>query len=123
VTSAPTPAATPTPAPAHASVPAPVATESPDAIAPDAIAPDAATSTNAEASPPPTKRTAFKLAKQLRNFQGCTHEQHREADQSHQEHHRRRDVHSKCSLLQQISDILRGNHQDTLLSDLLGSGK
>ncbi|KAN0090652.1 hypothetical protein V8E51_013788 [Hyaloscypha variabilis] len=35
----------------------------------------------ASASPAPTERTAFKLAKQLRNFQGCTHEQHHEADQ------------------------------------------
>ena len=80
-------------------------------------------SPNATASPAPTERTAFKLAKQLRNFQGCTHEQHREADQSHQEHHRRPDVHSKCSSLQQISDILRGNHRDTPLPDVLSNAK
>lgn len=63
------------------------------------------------------------LAKQLRHFQGCTHEQHREADKSHQEHHRRPDVHSKCSSLQQINNILRGNHQDTPLPDVLSSAK
>jgi hypothetical protein len=55
---APPAAATPTPAPA----PAPVA------VAPEAIALDI------EASPVPTERTAFKLAKHLRNFQGCIHE-------------------------------------------------
>ena len=39
--------------------------------------------------------TALKLAKQLRNFQGCTHEQHHEADQRHQEHHQRPNIHSE----------------------------
>ena len=33
------------------------------------------------------EQTAFKLAKQLQGFQGCTHAQHREADQKHKEHH------------------------------------
>jgi hypothetical protein len=61
--------ATPTPAPALVVI-----------ASPDVIAPDTATSVNAEASPTLTERTAFKLAKQLRNFQGCTHEQYYEAD-------------------------------------------
>jgi hypothetical protein len=104
-----------TPAPA---IPTPTPARTPGATAsPDVAAPDAA------ASPAPTERTTFKLAKQLRNFQGCTHEQHRKADQSHQEHHRRPDVHSKCSSLQHISDILRGNHRDTPLPDVLSSAK
>jgi hypothetical protein len=50
------------------------------APAPVAIASLDVTGLDAEASLAPTKRTAFKLAKQLRNSQGCTHEQHREAD-------------------------------------------
>ena len=65
-----------------------------------AAAPPVTTSTPAATAPlEPIERTAFKLAKQLRNFQGCTHEQHREADQLHQQHHQRPDVHSKCSSL------------------------
>ncbi|KFZ23653.1 hypothetical protein V502_01869 [Pseudogymnoascus sp. VKM F-4520 (FW-2644)] len=36
---------------------------------------------------PQEERTAFKLAKQLRKFQGYTHEQYQQADQNHQEHH------------------------------------
>jgi hypothetical protein len=75
------------------------------------------------ASPAPAERTAFKLAKQLRNFQGCTQEQHREVDQLHQEHHRRPDVHSKCSSLHEITAVLRGNHGGTPLPDVLSSGK
>ncbi|KFZ00540.1 hypothetical protein V500_01019 [Pseudogymnoascus sp. VKM F-4518 (FW-2643)] len=39
----------------------------------------------------PQERAAFKLAKQLRKFQGCTHEQHQQADRNHQEHHQRPD--------------------------------
>lgn len=64
----------------------------------------------ASASPAPTERTAFKLAKHLRNFQGCTHEQHLKADQSHHEHHQRPDVHSECSSLQQITALLSGGY-------------
>jgi hypothetical protein len=42
------------------------------------------------------EQTAIKLAKQLQSFQGCTHEQHQEADRLHQEHYQRLDVHSEC---------------------------
>ena len=84
---------------------------------------DAANSANMPASPAPTERTAFKLAKQLRNFQGCTHDQHCEADQLHQEHHQRPDVHSKCSSLRAVTAVLRGNHSGTPLPDVLRSGK
>ena len=61
-------------------------------------------------SPAPTERTAFKLAKQLRHFQGCTHEEHHEADQLHHKHHQQPDVHSECSSLQQITALLSGSH-------------
>ena len=37
-------------------------------------------SLNVLASLPLSERTAFKLARQLWNFQGCTYEQHDEAD-------------------------------------------
>ncbi|KAN0103560.1 hypothetical protein V8E51_011873 [Hyaloscypha variabilis] len=78
----------------------------------------------ASASPAPTERTAFKLAKQLRNFQGCTHEQHHEADQLHHEHHRRPDVHSECSSLQQITALLSGGYiGGTPLPNVLSSPK
>ena len=46
-----------------------------------AAIPDPRAPRDATASPAPTERTALKLAKQLRNFQGCTHEQHCEAVQ------------------------------------------
>lgn len=76
----------------------------------------------ATASPVPRERTAIRLAKQLRSFQGCTHEQHQEADRSHQEHHQRPDVHSECSSLQQITTILRGGYDGgTPLPDVLKS--
>lgn len=87
----------PTPSPA----PTPAARASPNAPDP-----------NAAASLAPAERTAFKLAKQFRNFQGCTHEQHREADQLHREHYRRPDVHSECSSLGQLTHILRGNNRE-----------
>jgi len=78
----------------------------------------------ASASPAPTERTAFKLAKQLRNFQGCTHEQHHEADQLHHEHHQRPDVHSECSSLQQITALLSGGYiGGTPLPSVLSSPK
>jgi hypothetical protein len=68
--------------------------------------------------------TAVKLAKQLRNFQGCTHEQHQEADQQHQAHHQRPDVHSACSNLQQITQLLRGDYEGgTRLPDVIGNPK
>jgi hypothetical protein len=76
------------------------------------------------ASPTPAERTAIKLAKQLRSFQGCTHEQHQEADQLHQEHHQRPDIHSECSSLPQITAILRGEvNGGTPLPDVLSSAK
>ncbi|KAH8589126.1 hypothetical protein B0O99DRAFT_726142, partial [Bisporella sp. PMI_857] len=74
-------------------------------------------------SPDPTERTSFKLAKQLRKFQGCTHEQHREADRSHHEHHQQPDVHSECSSVQQITAILRGHTSEHLVPDVLSSPK
>ncbi|KAH7108851.1 hypothetical protein B0J11DRAFT_513064 [Dendryphion nanum] len=39
------------------------------------------------ASLEPPERTAIRLAKQLRDFHGCTLEEHDEADRLHQEHH------------------------------------
>ncbi|KAF2176506.1 hypothetical protein K469DRAFT_813152 [Zopfia rhizophila CBS 207.26] len=86
--------------------------------------PTQADTTSALASPAPSKQTAFKLAKQLRGFQGYTHKQHDEADRLHQEHHQRPDVHSKCSSVQQITTILRGEHDGgTPLPDVLSSPK
>jgi hypothetical protein len=108
----------PTRAPA---APTPAATAPPNVTTPDAAT--SATSANPAAYLAPTERTAFKLAKQLRNFQGCTHEQHREADQMHQEHHQRPDVHSRCSSLQEITAIIRGSHRGTPLPDVLSSAK
>ena len=67
----------------------------------------------------PAERTATTLAKQLRNFQGCTHDQHREANRRHHEHHRRPDVHSQCFSLPQITHTLRGNDRETPLPDVL----
>lgn len=72
----------------------------------------------------PAERTAIKLAKQLRKFQGCTHEQHNEADQLHQAHHQRADVHSECPSIQQITSLLRGNDNGgTPLPDVLDNPK
>ena len=71
---------------------------------------------------PPTERTAYKLAKQLRNFQGCTHEQHSAADRLHHEHHQRPDVHSACSSLHEITTLLCGDYAGgPPLPDVLGS--
>ena len=84
---------------------------------------DVTTSASPAVSPAPAEPTAYKLARQLRNFQGCTHEQHHEADQLHQDHHRRPDVHSKCSSLQEITTILRGNHGTIPIPDVLSSPK
>ena len=79
--------------------------------------------TNSSASPD-LERTAFKLAKQLRNFQGCTYEQHLEADHKHQEHHQRPDVHSKCSSLSDVTLRLRGSYAGGMpLPDVLSSGQ
>jgi len=90
------------------------------AAAPPVTAPTPAATAPLE----PIERTAFKLAKQLRSFQGCTHEQHREADQLHQQHHQRPDVHSKCSSLQQITTIIRGQYNGgSPLPDVLSSTK
>ena len=76
------------------------------------------------ASPASTEHTAFKLAKQLRNFQGCTYEQHHEADQLRHEYHERPDVHSECSSLQQITTLLSGGYAGrTPLPNVLSSPK
>ncbi|KFZ11857.1 hypothetical protein V501_04537 [Pseudogymnoascus sp. VKM F-4519 (FW-2642)] len=71
-------------------------------------------------NPNPEERTAFKLAKQLRRFQGCTHAQHREADRKHREHHQRPDVHSGCSSISEITSLLRGS-REVPLPDVLSS--
>ncbi|KAH8799373.1 hypothetical protein F5884DRAFT_869282 [Xylogone sp. PMI_703] len=70
------------------------------------------------------KSTAYKLAKQLRKFHGCTHEQHHEADQAHQAHHQRHDVHSECSSIPEITSLLRGTYAGgTPLPDVLSNPK
>jgi hypothetical protein len=81
------------------------------------------TATVASSTPAPAERTAIKLAKQLRHFQGCTHEQHREADRLHEEHHQRPDIHSRCSSLQQITEVLRGAGGENPLPDVLAEAK
>lgn len=88
-----------------------------------AATPTPSTPSHSVASPQPAQQTAFKLAKQLRKFQGCTHEQHEEADQLHQQYHQRADVHSKCSSLPEVTTILRGNHRTTPLPNVLSSPK
>ncbi|CAE7221186.1 hypothetical protein HRS9139_10562 [Pyrenophora teres f. teres] len=85
-----------------------------------------ARSTSRASSPPilPTERTAYKLAKQLRNFQGCTHEEHTEADRRHEEHHQRPDVYSTCSSFKEITRLLRGVHNGgTPLPNVLSNPK
>jgi hypothetical protein len=69
----------PAPAPAAPHTPAPRPFEPHPSVGP-------ATTANAETSTP-AEWTAIKLTKQLQNFQGCTHEQHDEADWLYQEHH------------------------------------
>ena len=59
---------------------------------------------------PLPERTALQLAKQLRKFQGCTHEEHAEAERKHQAHHQRPDVHSECFSIPGITSMLRGSH-------------
>ena len=59
---------------------------------------------------PPTERTAYKLAKQLRSFQGCTYEEHEEAERKHRKHHKRPEVHSTCECLEQITRLLNRVH-------------
>lgn len=78
--------------------------------------------TNADC--PIVERTSVKLAKQLRRFQGCTHEEHAEADGKHQVHHQRPDVHSKCSSISDITSLIRGSHVGgTPLPDVLSSSR
>jgi hypothetical protein len=80
--------------------------------------------TELAASPAPAERTALKLAKQLRKFQGCTHEQYNKAGQLHQEHHQHADVHSECSSIQQITSLLYGNNDRGMpLPDVLSNPK
>ncbi|KAF2626745.1 hypothetical protein BU25DRAFT_342766 [Macroventuria anomochaeta] len=57
-----------------------------------------------------TESTASKLAKQLRNFHSCTHEDHNKAQELHIQHHQRSDVHSKCSSFKAITQLLRGDY-------------
>jgi hypothetical protein len=94
---------------------------SPPAVTPEPIvqrpsvlaevgSPAQSTSGASELATPPTERTAYKLAKQLRNFQGCTHEEHEEAERKHQSHHEQPDVHSVCENLEHITRLLRGVH-------------
>lgn len=72
----------------------------------------------------PQERTAYKLAKQLRNFQGCTHEEHGEAEQLHQENHELPGAHSECSSLQEITRLIRGNSNGvTPIPDVLSNPK
>ncbi|KAF2175411.1 hypothetical protein K469DRAFT_610840 [Zopfia rhizophila CBS 207.26] len=91
---------------------------------PNTASPAPATAASTTTSPEPLERTAFKLAKQLRRFQGCTHEQHNEVERLHQEHHQRPDVHSACSSIRQITTLLRGEYNGgTPLPDVLSSPK
>jgi hypothetical protein len=97
-------------------------TPSPPTSPPPPLPPPPPPPAVAAALPDPLEQTAFKLAKQLRQFQGCTHEQHDEADRLHQEHHQRPDVHSACSSLRQITTLFRGEYGDgTRLPDVLSS--
>lgn len=87
------------------------------------VSPGTASPANPSTSPL-LERTALKLAKQLRKFQGCTHEQHLEADRKHQEHHQRADVHSKCSSISDVTSRLRGSYAGgTQLPDVLSSNR
>lgn len=86
--------------------------------------PDEAAARRDGVSEEPLERTAIKLAKQLRRFQGCTHEEHRIADRLHQEHHQRPDVHSACSSLQDVTHLLRGSYDGgTPFPDVLSNPK
>jgi hypothetical protein len=68
--------------------------------------------------------TWYKLARQLRHFQGCTHEEHSEYARLHVAHHQRDNVHSACSSLPQVTSLLRGDYVGgTPLPDVLGSPK
>jgi hypothetical protein len=70
------------------------------------------------------KGTAFRLAKQLRTFQGCSYEQHADAQRTHHLHHEREDVHPSCSSLQQITQLVRGIGEGrTPLPDVLRNEK
>jgi hypothetical protein len=98
--------------------PVPGSSPAPPVAAPPSRAPPSTTSDTGT-----SERTAIKLARQLRNFQGCTHEEHREADRLHQEHHQRPDVHSKCSSLQEVTELLRGNGGGSPIPDVLAAAK
>ncbi|TGO31559.1 hypothetical protein BHYA_0526g00010 [Botrytis hyacinthi] len=75
------------------------------------IIPQASRSLSKEISISNSKESiALRLAKQLRKFQGCTHNQHHKADHSHRRHHQRSDVHSECSSLPQITALLKGDY-------------
>jgi hypothetical protein len=72
----------------------------------------------------PHERTASKLAKQLQKFQGCTSEEHQEATMQHRRHHERPVVHSACSSITEITQLLRGDYEGgTRLPDVLSDPK
>ena len=76
----------------------------------------------ANPSPDQLESTSSKLTKQLRKVRWCTHEQHTEADRQHEEHHQRRDVHSECSSIPDITSIVKGLHNGGIpLPDVLKS--
>ncbi|KAK6591299.1 hypothetical protein H4I95_12259 [Botrytis cinerea] len=114
------------------SVPSSTPSESVIPSTPAFINPEFAPSSASTGSPSPApsapstpiKRTALKLAKQLRNFQGCTHEQHETAEQLHREHHQEPDIHSECSSLQDITTLLKGDYPGGVpLPDVLSNHK
>ncbi|KAF2844277.1 hypothetical protein T440DRAFT_523630 [Plenodomus tracheiphilus IPT5] len=107
-----------------------VATSLPTPIAPPPTAtlptatPPMPTATPHNPSPDPAESTAYKLAKQLRGFQGCTHKQHNEAEGLHQAYHQRVEVHSACSSLPQITSLIRGDYaRGTPLPNVLSNPK
>lgn len=98
--------------------------DGPDLVVTQTASPAQATLRGGSPPTPPTERTAYKLAKQLRNFQGCTHEEHADINKQHQEHHQRSDVHSACMLFEKITRLISGAHnRGTPLPDVLSNPK
>ena len=78
----------------------------------------------AEPEPEPDNQTGYKLAVQLRNFQGCTHEEHIAAEQDHQAHHQHPDVHPTCSRLSDITKLISGQQDGSMpLPDVLSASE
>lgn len=120
--------ASPTPPVSQSAIspPSPIIPDARARETPMPAAPTAPRSTPApnSADTSPVERTASKLAKHLRNFQGCTHEEHAALDRKHRAHHRREDVHSECSSIAEITSLIRGSFAGgTPLPDVLSSGK